>query len=312
MSSVNFDENLTIVSPNGRYVVVTGTDGTARVWDVSRQRERSALPSVGFVRISPDSRLIGVITRDGTVRLIDSDSGKDISLLDAIPSGSEIRFSDDSRLLFVREADTDECSIFDLTAQRRLFKVPATCIVESFSLAGGYLLTAYWSQNSETMQYDLIDLESREVVFDDGKWGRLMAVSNDGILVVFHDVQAQELVIVNTKTGRKVESVPVVGNISDAYLSPGNRFVAFSDDRGGRIWGISEHQQLWQLEKERFYSLPGPFSPDGQYVLTIAENGRDFRIRPSDPQRLLALSDGLIQRHAHELTPDEQQRYGLD
>ena len=238
----------------------------------SKQENRFVLANVIFVRISPDSKMIGVITQDGQVRLVDTDSGKDIPLLGAVSSGSEIRFSDNSDLLLVRDADSDRCRVFDLPSGRIILEVSRSCDNGQLSAQGNYLLATDW-ETEEVVNKRLFDLQSQKELFGDRAFGRLMAMSPDGTFAVFHDALAQKLVIVNTQFGRLTQSLPSSGEVKEVYLSPDNRLIAFEDDRGSSVWNINRPQQFWQLGQERLYPVPGPFSPDGRYIMTIASDG---------------------------------------
>ncbi len=91
-------------SPDGRHVVTTGYDGTARVWDVATGRPAGpALRHRAFVfqaRFSPDGRRVATASADGTARVWDAATGKPVTAPLAHATGvQDVVFSPDGRRL---------------------------------------------------------------------------------------------------------------------------------------------------------------------------------------------------------------------
>jgi WD40 repeat protein len=66
-------------SPDGRLIVTTSADGTARVWDVQTGKE-----IIKSVQFSPDGRRIVTGTQDGPVRVWDAQTGQELSRLQRV------------------------------------------------------------------------------------------------------------------------------------------------------------------------------------------------------------------------------------
>jgi len=100
--------------PDGRRVVTTSQDGTARVWDASTGRQLASSLRYGRAlvqaRFSPDGRRVAVGTSEGVVQILDAATGEAITpqlVQPALHSLIDLRFSaDGQRLLIASGAQT--------------------------------------------------------------------------------------------------------------------------------------------------------------------------------------------------------------
>lgn len=69
-------------TPDGRRIVTASWDGTAKIWDLARGRQRATLRghrgAVLGVAISPDGETIATGSHDGTAKLWDADTGRQL------------------------------------------------------------------------------------------------------------------------------------------------------------------------------------------------------------------------------------------
>jgi WD40 repeat protein len=98
-------------SPDGRSILTTSTDGTARLWDAATGEARRVLRGhrhvVGMGRFSPDGQWIATASTDGTARVWSAETGQEWMTL-PVAHGHEftsVAFSADSGRLLTTSSD---------------------------------------------------------------------------------------------------------------------------------------------------------------------------------------------------------------
>lgn len=108
-------------SPNGKFLVSGGADGTACVWKVSDGRQTLSLKHVKFVRnaeFSPDNRFIATASGDGTARLWDAMNGGEVrTLMKRSDAAIDIAFVEEGRRVAVRWLDRT-IDLIDLSSEK--------------------------------------------------------------------------------------------------------------------------------------------------------------------------------------------------
>ena len=89
-------------SPDGRFVLTSSQDGTARVWNATTDAPRSKITEPGNASVysatfSPDGKLIGTASLDGTARIWDGATGQQLTEFHAGSPLGDISFSPDGR-----------------------------------------------------------------------------------------------------------------------------------------------------------------------------------------------------------------------
>jgi WD40 repeat protein len=98
-------------SPDGRFILTTSTDGTARLWDTATGEQRRVLRGQRHVvcagQFSPDGNWVATASTDGTARIWSPETGQEWMTLPAA-HGIEFRsveFSFDSQWLLTTSTD---------------------------------------------------------------------------------------------------------------------------------------------------------------------------------------------------------------
>ncbi len=101
-TTYNGDVNLSIFSPDGKYIATASNDGTARVWEahtgkeVARMTHDGAVSSIAF---SSDGKYVASGSSDKTVRIWEASTGKEIFRVIHDSYVSQVAFSPDGNLV---------------------------------------------------------------------------------------------------------------------------------------------------------------------------------------------------------------------
>lgn len=118
LTSVNF-------SPDGKRVLTTSYDHTARVWDIKTGKQILCMEHADYVTsaaYSPDGKLIitGSGLRDGTAKIWDAQTGKEVTVCaKAENSVQSVSFSPDGKIALIGSYD-DNLYIFDVVNKREI------------------------------------------------------------------------------------------------------------------------------------------------------------------------------------------------
>ena len=145
-------------SPDGRTVLTTSWDSTARLWDAASGKElqRFTQDDVNDASFSPDGRTVLTAGNDKTARLWDVASGKELQRLtqdDAVIAAS---FSPDGRTVLTTSGDRNPASsdhtvrLWDAVSGKELQRLTHEDTVDaaSFSPDGRTVLTASWDHTA--------------------------------------------------------------------------------------------------------------------------------------------------------------------
>jgi WD40 repeat protein len=223
------------LSRDGKRVVITSWDKTARVWDAATGQPISAPMShdniVFSVSFNPDASRVVTASYDHTARVWDAVTGRPIS--------APMRHEDE-----VRWAE--------------------------FSPDGSRVVTASWDKTarvwdaatgqpiSAPMQHDK---ELNWASFSpDGK--RILTASNDGTARVWDAATGQPVSAPMRHKGTVVYT---------AFFSPdGSRVVTASDDKTARVWDAATGNPISAFMRHDGIVFFASFSPDGKRVVTAS------------------------------------------
>ena len=239
-------------SPDGRRIVTSSSDKTARIWDAVTGQQLLVLSGhtemVSSAGFSPDGQKVVTSSADKTARIWDATSGQQLRVLtghgDRVTSAA---FSPDGRRILTASRDKT-VRVWDAASLQQL------------------LVLSGHTASIATAVYSL-----------DGR--RIVSASLDKTARVWDAVTGHQLTVLSGHTA-------LVG--SAAFSPDGERVVTASFDRTARIWDAATGRQLLVLSGHPDFVLCAAFSPDGQNVVTTsydktariwdAANGKQLRV----------------------------------
>jgi len=276
-------------SPNGKWLVSTGVDKTARVWDLETQKQLAVLPghsdAVLFATFSPDQSLVATGSRDRTIRLWEMPSGRQVGILrgrGATMAG--LSFSPDGQFL-VSGNQRGEVSLWNPKAA--LAQAGAATPVPRAIVWAELLPDAqHWWTSSEDSSWNLYQLgESQPIArIPDTHLVDLHAKTYDPAshqLAIF--TRQGKLTLRNLDTGVEREFAPGrPSREAGIRFSPDGQFLGVSE---GSKYVFDQAEttnlvQVWQTSSGqlvREFASPGDnllFSRDNRFVASCDNKGK--------------------------------------
>jgi WD40 repeat protein len=293
-------------SPDGRRVLTSSADGTARVWDAASGSQLISLHPPGRISgaaFSSDGRRIVASTEKGAV-IWDSRNGSRLAVLGPGRNVEVAAFSPDGTKVVTAGYDK-RTSVWDVGSGRQLAVFPpAKGAVRTvvFSPDGGKVLTA--SEDGAATVWGVASRKQLLVVHATGESIDAAAFSPDGAKLVtagtggtvrIWDVgSAKQLAVLNGHSG----------TVYSAAFSPdGSQVLTASEDGTARIWDVASARQLNALSSDTGAVRGAAFSPDGTRVVTASEDGT-ARIWDASPRELRVVLDKSLVNSA-SFSPDE-------
>lgn len=308
------DINSVAYSPDGRFVLTGGDDGSPRLWDVATgQQIRSFVGHKGgvtSVAFSSDGRFVLTGGRDGTARLWDVANGRQLQIFQGhTDQVFSVAFSPDGRVVLTGSIDGTARLWNAATGQqvrtlRELTDGEATGRVSSVAFSddgrsvvtGGDKAARLWNPATGQLvrSFEFVDKD------DDGEVDSV-AISHDGRFILAGGetfktepvsravTQAGTVTLWDLSTGQRVRTFvgheKEVGSV--AFSKDGQYVLTGSEDWTARLWDVSTGKQLRSFECDEWVSSVA-FSPDGRLVLLGVEQ--------SQRALLFASSNGNIVR----------------
>jgi WD40 repeat protein len=231
-------------SPDGASVLTAGgTDYTARIWDVARDRERLRLIHDGVVNaaaFSPKGTRVLTASGDHTARVWDALTGKELVRLQHDQAVRQAAFSADGQRI-VTASDDHTAALWDAQTGRQLARLHHDnrdgVVVRSaaFSLDGTRVVTA--SSDNTARVWAVAD--GRELArfrhdnavlsasfFPDGR--RVLTASSDHTARIWDVVSGRELLLLQRAS-----------HMREAVISPNGKLALTAADDAARLWDLS-------------------------------------------------------------------------
>jgi WD40 repeat protein len=272
-------------SPDGRLLVTSGSDGTARMWDPATGEQLRVLAAhqdgVSGVAFSPDGNLLATAGADRTARVWDPVTGKQIRTL----TGHEewlfgVAFSPDGRLLATAGGNDKTARVWNPVTGKQLRVLSGhddTVHAVAFSPDGRLLVTGgdrtarVWNpatgRHLRTLTGNTGGVHS--VAFSPD--GRLLATgSYDRTVRVWDPPAGRHLRL--PATGRHLRTLTGhTDQIHAVAFSPdGHLLAAGSSDQTARVWDLATGRQLRTLTGHTGGIFGLAFSPDGHLLVTVS------------------------------------------
>jgi WD40 repeat protein len=302
-------------SPDGKWLVATGSSGTATLWDArSFSKVATFATSSGWsssAKFSADSTRLAITSEIGT-RVVETSSGKELFFLGGHTEGvSAVDFSKDGRLIATASYD-GAAQLWDAKSGRRI------------AILSGHE-DQIWSANLSPDGSRLVtaSLDNSARIWDATASGRLFygygRVSNEKLAKFSPNgkyiLRARE----NSDSGGEIlelwdftsdtEAIALGGNKSGhvtytAFDAEGSRVVAGFEDGTLIVWDVLKGSEIAVLKGHAGAVKYAAITPDGTLVVSASKDGtaRIWSVKSSHP--LFVLPHGNEPVDFSVFTPD--------
>ena len=283
-------------SPDGKRIVTTSVDGTARIWDVATAAQLVVLRGhsdiIQSAAFSPDGRRIVTASNDKTARIWDAATGAQLAVLSGHGLGvNSAAFSPDGRRV-VTASNDKTARIWDSATGVQLAVLSGHSEVvysARFSPDAQHIVTAsdntahIWDAASGmqlTVLHGHADIVQSAEFSLDGR--RIVTASDDRTARIWDAATGAQLAVLSGH-GHGVNTA--------AFSPDGRRVVTASNDKTARIWDSATGVQLAVLSGHSEVVYSARFSPDAQHIVT-ASGDNTARIWDVGAGPLLAVLSG--------------------
>jgi WD40 repeat protein/class 3 adenylate cyclase len=275
-SFTNTNEYWTVAfSPDGKYVLTSSYDDTAKLWDAQSGQELRKFnghADIVEVYFSPDSKHVLTLSLDG-IRMWDTATSEEIYRIEMDPVMRWDAYSHDGKTIFTI-AEDNKIRQWDAESGKeiRIFMTSSDEVMSIYlSPDDKYLLTFGSTAN-------LWDINTGQKIsdfpFDAGFPVADVTFSPDGNFLLTGNRDGSAY-LWNVKTGSEVQKfVGHTGSVFAVTFSPDNKYVLTGGgDSTMRIWDIETGQELRRFTFTALV-VDMELSSDGQWVLTNSRDGR--------------------------------------
>ncbi len=284
-----------VFSPDGQRVATASADKTARVWSTEGKLLATLAgheQEVLCVAFSPDGQQVVTGCLDGSVKVW-STEGKLLATLEGhVHQVNTVAFSPDGRRVVTASADTT-ARVWSPEGKLRATLQGHTGGVQTaaFSPDGQHVVTASLDKTARVWS---TSGEPRATLTGHTGWVNTAFFSPDGQLVVTASQDATARLwtsdgkpqdaLTGHGTGADNTGGGLAGVLSAVFSPDGRRVVTASQDGTARVWevaggmsalvsGRTRWSSFARLTGHSLWVFSAAFSPDGQRVVTVSEDG---------------------------------------
>ncbi|HYY59158.1 MAG TPA: WD40 repeat domain-containing protein [Pyrinomonadaceae bacterium] len=199
-------------SPDSKYIVTSGLDGVASIWDWESGRAspvaklKGHTESVNSAVFSPDGKYVVTASLDGTARIWEAGTGRSLAILSGHQSGlSHARFSPDGKYIVTASYD-ETARLWDAATGgfvKELRGHSDPLMDASFSPDGKYVVTASLDRTARVW-----DVSSGEVVSE-------LRQHDDGVRSAVFSADGKYIVTASDDWTARIHACPVCASIEE-------------------------------------------------------------------------------------------------
>jgi WD40 repeat protein len=295
-------------SPDGKQVMTTGNDGTARLWDAVTGKELAILDqgSILGAQFVQDGPRVVVAGENYSAAVWDVEENRQLALLAGLNEDIlRAQFSEDGSRVATISAET--VRVWDIAKQQTLavLQAPPEGFVNAvFSSDGTRLATTDWGNTARIWDIatgkEIATLSGHEKVIVSIQFGlydkRVATASRDGTARVW-DATSGELL-----SELRGHGADVVGVQFSPY--DGKWVLTASTDGTARVWNVAKGKVIVVLSGQNWAINEAQFSPDGLRVVTAGSDNTARVWDISSGLELVALRGHTDELRDAQFSPD--------
>ena len=302
-----------VFSPDGKYLATASSDQTIKIWEVNSGKEIKLIKYSGSevtIAFSPNSQYLvshsvtgggALATYDSVTRILEIPSGEEITRLDTAFGGvSQFSFTPDSKYV---ATVGKKAQVWELVTGQEVkrFKADDEVHAVAFSPDGQYLATGSDDKTAQVWPWSRSNLldETYGILFSpDGKY--IARIEQDNTATIWEKASEQKVLTIKdtqsmgfSKDGyfitdqtdntvkifdisrqKLILQMPHEEDIWYSELSPNSKYLAIRESETLKVWHLKTGKKVF--EQEEIENLD--FSPDGKYLATIENTGREIKI----------------------------------
>ncbi|OWY20772.1 CHAT domain-containing protein [Sphingobacteriales bacterium UPWRP_1] len=297
-------------SPNGRYLVTTGRNKKAVVWDAAGKKVADLLGHNGYVftaAFSPDGQQIVTASADSTAMLWNVYGRSLLTLRGHTDAVTGAVFSNNDQLLIATSSRDNTAKLWSSSGQLLRTFARHAGAVESVNFSPDDKLLVTAGRDSLAIVWRVKDASVAAILKGHEAPVMYAAFSDDGkyIVTAGRDKTAR----IWTADGRELQTLAGHSGVVNfaTFLPQSNRIVTASADKTARIWNLNG-EELITLSGHTAAVEGVAFAAQGSRLVTASKDGT-ARIWLIEPDSMIADAN---KRHLAFLTAQDMKKYDVE